>query len=91
MSETFEMRTAKIGKSPDMLIGQSADFRAQLTTASRFVVRILASNCRSKKLIFSSSPYIARMRERVAAANLFARSGRDPLGDGWSEDEWAGR
>src|SRR6185295_11034388 len=34
------------------VIGHNADLRAQLTTASRFVVRIFASNCRSGKLIF---------------------------------------
>src|SRR4026209_2613457 len=33
------------------VIGHSADFRAQLTTASRFVVTIFASNWRSSKLM----------------------------------------
>ena len=32
-------------------MGHKADFRAQLTTASRFVVTIFASNCRSKRLM----------------------------------------
>src|SRR5215510_8938011 len=34
-------------------IGHKADFLAQFTTASRFVVKIFASNCLSRKLIWS--------------------------------------
>src|ERR1700675_817334 len=39
------------------VIGHKADFRDQFTTASRLVVRIFASNCRSKKLIITSRAY----------------------------------
>src|SRR6185369_8276001 len=34
------------------VIGNKADFRDQFTSASRLVVRIFASNCRSRRLIF---------------------------------------
>ena len=37
------------------VIGHRADFLAQFTTASRFVVMIFASNCRSRRLICSLS------------------------------------
>src|ERR1043165_7537462 len=33
------------------VIGNNADFRDQFTSASRLVVRIFASNCRSRRLI----------------------------------------
>src|SRR5438128_1014743 len=38
------------------VMGHKADFRDQFTTASRLVVRIFASNCRSRKLISSYFP-----------------------------------
>src|SRR5437667_1462614 len=38
------------------VIGHKADFRDQFTTASRLVVRIFASNCLSRKLIYFYFP-----------------------------------
>src|SRR6185295_6693386 len=38
------------------VIGNNADFRDQFTSASRLVVRIFASNCRSNKLICAFLP-----------------------------------
>src|SRR5262245_65681592 len=43
------------------VIGHKADLRAQFTTASRLVVRIFASNCRSGKLISSYFPLSRRI------------------------------
>jgi hypothetical protein len=42
--------------SPNVM-GHSDDLRAQQTNASRFVVRIFDSSCRSKKLIIVSIPF----------------------------------
>src|ERR1043165_7591288 len=38
------------------VIGNSADFRDQFTSASRLVLKIFASNCRSRRLICSTPP-----------------------------------
>src|SRR6185295_6411360 len=43
------------------VIGHKADLRDQFTTASRLVVRIFASNCRSGKLICSYFPLSSRI------------------------------
>src|SRR5215211_7510699 len=44
------------------VIGHKADFLAQLTTASRLVVMMLASNCRSKKLTVPPSALVPFQR-----------------------------
>src|SRR6185437_15998799 len=49
------------------VMGHNADFLAQLTTASRFVVTIFASNCRSNRLILFL-PSSSENGERVASA-----------------------